>query len=414
MSAQSKLQIAFPNSWEVETLTTRGQHLHLRDEAVTVEGQLEHLELGKLVFDPKNPRLVSDDEEQELSQEECARRLLDDFDPLPIARSIAAFGFFPTDPLVGRQIDGSVIVHEGNRRLLAVRLLVDEELRDSLDAGRQWDELADGLDPQVASSLQRLPTYLVEEWEDAAPIIGVRHIVGIETWKAFEKAAFVRQLLTRTDPEGALQWASEVTGESVARLRRYLRDYQVLEQAEAAGVDVTHARERFGNFTRLLSTDGVIEYIDLLPPREMTVDTEVAFRAAPEHVAELLSYAFGTDEEDPVLTDHRRYRELGTVVASEEARDHLRRTRDLESSLALTSGIRDRVLRHLSRALDALAAASNDLPQLEPEPAIDEMIEEVKEAVDLLLRHQPIPGRAPLPEQEDQEDFDLDVLDEDE
>jgi hypothetical protein len=379
-----------------------------------LDDNLREVAVTTLLFDPRNPRLVSD-EDEELSQSECARRLLDDFDPLPIGRSIAAFGFFPTDPLVGREVDDDfVVVHEGNRRLLAVRLLTDANLRAELDADPQWLALAETLDPDVAASLERLPTYIVDDWKKAAPIIGVRHIVGIETWKSYEKAAFVRQLLART-PEGvpSIKWASSVTGESEARIRRYLRDYQVLAQAEAAGIDVASARERFGNFTRLVSTNGVIDYLRLVPPREVDEDTETAYLSPDGNVQEVLSFAFGSDDNDPVLADHRQYRELGAVLASDEARDHLERTRDLETSLAMTTGVRDRVLRHLSRALDALASASNDLQRLEVDEAVDEIIRELREAITLLESRQPLPRRTGtlLPVDED---FDLDEPDEDE
>ena len=83
-----------------------------------------------LHLDHRNPRLP--EEFQELPQEELVCFVADEYDSLRIARSVAQFGYFPSEPLIVVEEDGVIIVVEGNRRLAALKLLNNADLRDCL------------------------------------------------------------------------------------------------------------------------------------------------------------------------------------------------------------------------------------------------------------------------------------------
>src|SRR5690242_15086849 len=74
--------------------------------------------LQDLLLDAENPRL--EDEHAGLTQEELAIVLDELYDAREIAASIARFGYFPSEVLVGVQTPQGVVIVEGNRRLTAV------------------------------------------------------------------------------------------------------------------------------------------------------------------------------------------------------------------------------------------------------------------------------------------------------
>lgn len=350
---------------------------------------IQMIDWDRLVLDPLNPRLVDPGSGgQPLDPQEAARRLADKHDPLPIGRSIAQFGFFQSDPLIAYQDGDGYVVVEGNRRLLALTLLLDEHFRDDVDADDEWDELATSLSDERRAALREVPVQVVADRDDAAPVIGFRHIVGIRKWDAYEKAAFVKQLVARqaalpgaTD-EDVFQSVSVLTGESAPRIRTYIRDYTLLRQAEQRGTDVTAARQSFGVFTRAMNTAGVRNYIEAVAPAEVTIDMTTAYDAGDETMAELLGWIYGNEAEEPVFTDARRLRELGAVLESAEATDHLRKTRNLDEAEALSGAVRDRFLKNASKALAAVKAMAGDLDGLDRDQAVENVISQLHVAVE--------------------------------
>src|SRR4051794_14238585 len=95
-------------------------------------GEVTLVATKDLFFDSENPRLVEAGGPE--SQREIIRVLWREFAVDEIALSIAANGFFPYEPLFVAKEDGRLVVVEGNRRLAAVRLLADADLRRDVGA----------------------------------------------------------------------------------------------------------------------------------------------------------------------------------------------------------------------------------------------------------------------------------------
>src|SRR5712692_1606816 len=88
-----------------------------------------------LLLDPLNPRLA--DEEETNDQDKLTEILWREMAVDEVALSIARNGYFPQEPMLvmpkPRQ-PGKFTVVEGNRRLVAVRVLRDRALRDAVGA----------------------------------------------------------------------------------------------------------------------------------------------------------------------------------------------------------------------------------------------------------------------------------------
>ena len=102
------------------------------EEQVTVSlDDVVDIPAAELHFDSSNPRLFL---ENDLPDEELVLILWREFAVDEVALSIANNGYFRHEPLFVARESGRLIVVEGNRRLAAVRLLVDGDLRKRVKA----------------------------------------------------------------------------------------------------------------------------------------------------------------------------------------------------------------------------------------------------------------------------------------
>ena len=293
------------------------------------ENPVEPIEFAKLRLDPRNPRLL-DLTENPLTKE-IVEALVDQHDPINIARALVEFGFFNSEALIAITEDEreTFIVVEGNRRLVAMMLLQDDALREEVDADAEWSELAARFAEKRPDDLKTIPCQVVTDRRAAAPNIGYRHIVGIKKWDAHEKAAFVTDLLKHVESSEPFQAVSNLTGETPHRVRTYVRDFRLLEQAERDGLEIAPAKDKFGRFTRAMNAAGVSQFIGAKAPSEIEPDEPDAYKENGEQMRKLLSYIFGEEGGPPaVFSDTRQVKELGAALASEDGRRILAESRE--------------------------------------------------------------------------------------
>src|SRR5437762_13789624 len=89
------------------------------------EPQQRRIAVGDINLDAYNPRLAANEEGR--SQPELLRIMAERFKLEELADSIIASGYRPFDPLIGATEDGQVVVLEGNRRIAAIKLLLNPE-----------------------------------------------------------------------------------------------------------------------------------------------------------------------------------------------------------------------------------------------------------------------------------------------
>jgi len=342
--------------------------------------EIQRLPLAALDFDRRNPRLLRlRPAEGELTDAEIARNLIEAWDPKPIGRSLAEYGFFPSEPLIAFPDGDRFVVAEGNRRLLAARLLTDEALRAEADADETWTELAGKLEAS-GFDLSEIPCQIVPDRDAAAPTIGYRHIVGIAKWEAYDKAAFVAHLIQ--DSNRDFETVSELVGEGATRVKRYLRDYLAIHQAEEAGIDVDDVKDSFGRFERSMTTAGVREFIEAKRPAEMVPHDDGSVGDV-DSLRKLIGYLYGLpDGSGPVFTDTRRIDELATALRSAEGREILESERDLDRAFDASGGRRALVLKGLEKAVNAVASVAGDYPDFAEDAEVISRTQAVRDALD--------------------------------
>src|SRR5579872_2795700 len=84
------------------------------------------LSVTSLLLDQQNPRLPQSG--GAFGQRQIIDELVTHDSVYELAKDIAAQGFFPTEVLLGVRDGDQVVVIEGNRRLAALKLLINPEL----------------------------------------------------------------------------------------------------------------------------------------------------------------------------------------------------------------------------------------------------------------------------------------------
>ena len=188
----------------------------------------ELMEVGKLCLDKDNPRLAEFALGDKPTQQELLKILWQKVAVDEVAMSIAARGYFPHEPLFVEEEGDKLVVIEGNRRLAAVKLLLDAEARKRL-------RIADlpSINPKLARSLARLPVVRTTR-KDLWQYLGFKHVNGPAKWGSYAKARYIARV--RRDFGVPLEAIAEQIGDRNRTVQRLHRAMMVLEQAEESGV----------------------------------------------------------------------------------------------------------------------------------------------------------------------------------
>ena len=150
---------------------------------------------AQVLLDPNNPRYQGDDPtfvqvpfseigSPEIQALALKRILAERFGVRKLADSMAQVGYLPIDRLVvTRFSDGRFMVIEGNRRIAALKLILDGKVKSHLPR----------------SGFERVPGLLLDEPpEDAIVeqwlIQGTRHVGGVKPWGPYQKARAIQVL----------------------------------------------------------------------------------------------------------------------------------------------------------------------------------------------------------------------------
>ena len=342
------------------------------------ERQPATLPIDKLILDVQNPRLP--ESLQDGAQDELLVFITETYNAIEIARSIASHGYFPSEPLiVVGQDSGDYVVVEGNRRLVALKLLANPDLLIRGDDIGEWRALAESvnLPPEV-------PVVIASDRQAVVPIIGYRHISGIEPWEPYQKARFIADLVDRDSLD--FEYVAGLVGERTTDVAAHYRNYRIVKQArEEFGADVSPVTGRFGVFTRAMTSLNLRAHIGAPAPGDVAPKTNPLPSDVSRKVTELFSWVFGDGENDPVLSDSRQISQLGRVVASQEGIQVLRTTRDLEGASIASGGLLQRLLTRLRRANSFLKAAREDYRLYKDDEDVQDLIEDCQAALQELV-----------------------------
>lgn len=332
--------------------------------------------LSELHPDPDNPRLPED--LPALDDNALLVYIADNYDPLPIAESILRYGFWSSDPLIVTEEDGRAIVLEGNRRLAALKGLVEPALRAQFAEAEAWERaLARGTE----GVLEEVPVLTADSRADADALIGFRHIAGIQQWSPLQRARFIAHLVEERDLPFAE--VAETVGEKESNVRLHYRNQNVLKVIADHGFEGVAAKgeDLFGTFTAALNRVGLRDFIGVPAVGEITENGQCLGEDNLPAVVELFSWIYGTNGDPKVIKETRDLTYLADVVRDEKALEELRRTRNLDIAYALTGSAGKNVYTQLSMATGSLASVVEKANLLQNDPRALDRADEIEELV---------------------------------
>jgi len=351
---------------------------------------IRYMRVTDLLLDNMNPRLPPGAEKWD--QDRILMEMEKGFDLLPVAQSMSDNGYFPEEPLIviPSQDKGKYIVVEGNRRLAALRMLTDPEVRVRSLYRHVYDQLA----KSTKYDLTEVPVIKHKSRDELVEILGFRHIAGIMPWDPELKARFIHDLVKRRGQKADFKLIGRQLGVKSTTIRDNYVAYEIFLQArDNFGIDVTNLESSFSVFFRaVISIQNIQKFIGLdKNQRDLRKLRRPISERKKDALREVIEFVHGTKNPNvaPVLTDSRKLTELGAVLVHEEALDYLRRSRNLDTAYALTGGEQRSLIRGLNDAGFYLDEALRVAHRHKGDPDVAKVVERCMDSLLEILKHFP-------------------------
>ena len=326
-----------------------------------------HVSLDQLLLDPNNYRFLDMAdyvrvEPERFHEDSVQRRVLslvrkDGRDELrALKESIQTNGYLPIEALVVRSYphrEGLHVVIEGNRRVAAMRWLIDDR-----DAGADVSQ-------QLLDSFNSLKVIAVDpeapEYEKVRHVLmGLRHVSGIKEWGGYQRARLVADLV---DEQGfGIGDAAKAIGMTPHEANRRYRALKALHQMQEDEEFGPQAKpEMYRLFHEAVAQPKVREWLGWDEDRYAFTNEDLTH----EFYELLIPYMPEDEEEvsrarDPIIRSYKDVRSLREIIGDPDAERSLL---DPEQSLADALAIA-RASWASSNWLPRLLAASTALDQI--------------------------------------------------
>ncbi len=290
------------------------------------------LPTADLHFDRENPRLAEYGITKATSDDEIIELLWNAMDVKELVQSIEASGYFQHEPLIVAKDGNQNIVIEGNRRLAAVKALLDPV--KSTQNGWDVPELSE----QARNDLKYLPV-TISNREDSWRYLGFKHVNGPAKWSSYAKAKYVAEVHQKYNIP--LEDIANQIGDRHKTVQRLYRGLMVIEQAENEKVydrdDRYRQRFAFSHLYTGLDYDGISKFLSL---KSATAETATPVpKNALERLGELCIWLYGSKKQGkpPVVESQNPHlRQLDTVLKNREAVAALRSGEELSAAYELS------------------------------------------------------------------------------
>ncbi len=279
------------------------------------------MKVAELTFDPKNPRLPEFGLDDKSTDVDIIRILWKAMDVKELVMSIAASGFFRHEPVIVETGNGKNIVIEGNRRLAAVKLLLDPSLAKDLAAN------VPDIPEDSKKALEEIPTVHLTR-ESAWRYLGFKHVNGPAKWSSYAKSRYIADVHRNFSVK--LKDIAKQIGDTHKTVQRLFRGLMVIEQAERLQVFAREDRWRnhfsFSHLYTGLQYPGISNFISLRSETEGAL--EPVPREKKKELGELCLWMYGSKraKTPPVIESQNPHlRQLDAVVKNKEALATLRR-----------------------------------------------------------------------------------------
>jgi len=260
------------------------------------------------------------------------RTLDEEADIGELITSIIKNMYIHVEPLIVIKDGEKFRVLEGNRRLAAMRLLMDPEL--AKECGIKIP--GDGVAKKILNSFKFVSVYEVKDVADAHALIGFKHIKGPYKWGSFAKAKYVTQQYK--DTKQPIEEIAATIGDENDTVRKMIGGMLVLEQAQSMGLFDVADRAKVGpiGFSHLYTALEKPDYRTFLglkrnwnakPSKKPISDDK------RDELKEVLLYLYGSKSDGTpslIKSQNPDLTNLGKTIASSEGLADLRAGLTLE------------------------------------------------------------------------------------
>jgi hypothetical protein len=322
-------------------------------------GHAEKVAVGILDFDQNNPRFTPDKQPAGPGDGAIISMLAASADLSELIQSISTSGYINIEPLIVIERSGRLVVLEGNRRLAAVKALLDPAL------AREARISVPTLTADVQKSLEEILVYRVASEDEARDLIGFKHINGPQAWDAFAKARFAARWLDDEhgkrdagQPYLTLQHIAGRMGDQHMTIHRMVAAKYVLDQAESIrAFEIEDRKKKSFSFSHLYTGLAYEEFTNYLgmPRPDRTTDPQrnPVPEAKSEELRNLLVWLYGSksrDVEPAVRSQNPDLGRLREVLGSPAATAILAQRNNLDEAVITATPVDVRFERHLITA----------------------------------------------------------------
>ena len=359
--------------------------------------RIEHptkVSVEQLRLDRQNPRLTG--QAGRHSDEALVAELYRSAELDELLQSMSSNGYLDIEPLVVMEgpKNGELVVLEGNRRLAAVRLLLEpafvSRIRSHEGLNLTIPEIPDRLRP----TFDQVTVYRVSDRIQARPLIGFKHINGPQKWDAYAKARFAAKWYKESKDSGVgLDEIARAIGDRHDTIKRMVSAIYVLEQASNEALfEVEDRYPKKFNFSHLYTALSRSEYMGYLglasgwARYDPEPDPVPADRTG--ELRQVLRWIYGyrpDDEKHVVKRQNPDIKRLGEVLAKPEAIHELKITGNLDRAHEVAEPVTARFTKSLIESRRALQAAVGSVRAYDGrDESLLGISEDIKETADVL------------------------------
>lgn len=295
---------------------------------------VSQMKASDLYFDRMNPRMVEYQINASTPENSIIKILWQEMAIDELVLSIIAHGFFENEAMYAVLEDNKYVVVEGNRRLAAVKAILNPSI-----VGKGMDKYIGRITTDVIAQLtDNLPVIILKSREDAWRYIGFKHVNGAAKWGSYAKAQYIATV--KNDYGISLDQIAEQIGDTNKTVKKLYQGLIVLNQANEQtsfkSNDVNANRIYFSHLYTALTYENYRIYLGL------DVEFESKNPVSAENLSkleEVMYWIFGSKSQEifPVIkSQNPDLRDLNTVLGNPEAIAALKVSNDLSIALDLS------------------------------------------------------------------------------
>jgi hypothetical protein len=278
---------------------------------------------------------------------------------------------------------GRFVVVEGNRRLTAVKLLLDPSLASvKKNAVREAAK-------EAQYRPRKLPVIEVPKRDDILLYLGYRHITGVKAWDSLAKARHLealRKWMGSKNDERTYRKLAKTIGSRSDYVKRLLASYKVYRLIEEKdfysikGLDETTFN--FSLLTTALSYSDISDFVGLEDNR----DPELVGLNKPR-LKDLTKWIFEKNEENRTrIGESRNLKLLSAVVTNPTALAYFNRGEPLETAAIYTEQSTESFRKSVQQAKARLLAAQANVHLVEkPQEGDFDVLREISSIAKTLM-----------------------------